>query len=256
MTAYYNEIDPFAAQWLRNLIDAGHIAPGVVDERSIAEVSPRDLEGFTQCHFFAGIGGWSLALRLAGWDDARHVWTGSCPCQPFSSAGKRRGFDDPRHLWPVWRDLIAQCAPTVVFGEQSARASDWLGLVRSDLEAMAYAVGAMPIEAACVGAQQLRDRYWFVACADGERELACAINAEVAASSSFVASTDRARLEIIKPRKAGEQPPAERAHTWPYQSEVGCVAYGVPGRMAQIRALGNAIVPQVAEAFIRAYLGA
>src|SRR3990167_3813886 len=69
MTAYYNEIDPYAAQWLRNLIKAGHIAPGDVDERSIVDVRADDLRGYTQCHFFAGIGVWSHALRLAGWPD-------------------------------------------------------------------------------------------------------------------------------------------------------------------------------------------
>lgn len=89
--AYYNEIDRGAAAWLRELIGAGLIADGDVDERSIADVKPGDLRGYTQCHFFAGIGGWSLALRLAGWDDARPVWTGSCPCQPFSCAGRHKG---------------------------------------------------------------------------------------------------------------------------------------------------------------------
>lgn len=82
--AYYNEIDPFAAEWLCNLIRSGHIAPGEVDTRSIEDVRPKDLDGFTQCHFFAGIGVWSYALRNAGWSDSRPVWTGSCPCQPFS----------------------------------------------------------------------------------------------------------------------------------------------------------------------------
>ncbi|MFX5084551.1 hypothetical protein ABTC40_18100, partial [Acinetobacter baumannii] len=77
--AYYNEFDPFAAEWLRVLIMFGHIAPGDVDERSITEVSPDDLRGYTQHHFFAGIGVWSLALRGAGWSDDRPVWTGSCP---------------------------------------------------------------------------------------------------------------------------------------------------------------------------------
>jgi len=91
VTAYYNEIDPFAAQWLRNLIAAGHIAPGIVDERSIEDVIPEELEVYTQCHFFAGIGGWSYALRLAGWPDDKKVWTGSCPCQAFSNAGKGGG---------------------------------------------------------------------------------------------------------------------------------------------------------------------
>jgi DNA (cytosine-5)-methyltransferase 1 len=164
MTAYYNEIDPYAAQWLRNLIDARLIAKGDVDERDIREVRPGDLDGYTQCHFFAGIGGWSYALRLAGWPDDRTVWTGSCPCQPFSVASpNRKGFADERHLWPIWKELIAQRNPPVVFGEQVAKATDWLRLVRSDLEALEYAVGAMPIEAASANADHFRDRYWFVA---------------------------------------------------------------------------------------------
>ena|SRR5690242_3433591 len=112
MTAYYNEIDPYAAQWLRNLIDRNLIAKGDVDERSIVDVQPDDLEGYTQCHFFAGIGGWSRALRLAMWPDERHVWTGSCPCQPFSVAtvghGGAKGQRDERHLWPEFCRLISE----------------------------------------------------------------------------------------------------------------------------------------------------
>ena len=79
MTAYYNEPEPYAAQWLRNLIAAGHIAAGDVDARDIQDVD--DLAGYTQCHFFAGVGGFSYALRLAGWPDDRPVWTGSCPAR-------------------------------------------------------------------------------------------------------------------------------------------------------------------------------
>lgn len=112
MASYYNEIDPYAAQWLRNLIAAGHIAPGDVDERSIEDVRPSDLAGYTQCHFFAGIGVWSLALRRAGWADRQRAWTGSCPCQPFSSAGAGAGFADERHLWPAFHHLIEQCHTT------------------------------------------------------------------------------------------------------------------------------------------------
>jgi hypothetical protein len=136
--AYYNEIDPFAAQWLRNLIAAGHIAPGEVDERSIEDVTPDDLRGFTQCHFFAGIGGWSYALRLAGWPDNEPIWTGSCPCQPFSAAGKGDGFADERHLWPHFFHLISERRPQHVFGEQVAagNANAWFDLVQADLEGM------------------------------------------------------------------------------------------------------------------------
>ena len=171
MAAYYNEIEPYAAQWLRNLIEAGHIAPGDVDERSIVDVRPGDLSGYTQCHFFAGLGGWSYALRLAGWPDDWPVWTGSCPCQPFSVSGKRKGFADERHLWPVFQRLIQVGRPPVLFGEQVARAPDWLRLVRGDLVEMGYAVGAIPMEAASADADHFRDRYWFVADLYGSREL-------------------------------------------------------------------------------------
>src|SRR5579859_1111465 len=98
------------------LILEGDIAPGHVDTRSIEDVRPGDLAGYTQCHFFAGIGGWSLALRLAGWPDDQFVWTGSCPCQSVSGAGKRKGHADKRHLWPAFHRLIAECSPSIVFG--------------------------------------------------------------------------------------------------------------------------------------------
>lgn len=165
MTAYYNEIDPFAAEWLENLILVGAIAPGEVDRRSIEDVAPSDLKGFTQCHFFAGIGVWSYALRQAGWCDDRPVWTGSCPCQPFSAAGKGTGFDDERHIWPAFHHPITFNAPPVVFGEQvsSADGLAWLDLVQSDMEATAYAFGALDLCAAGVGAPHIRQRTFWMA---------------------------------------------------------------------------------------------
>jgi site-specific DNA-cytosine methylase len=163
MSAYYNEIDPYAAEWLRNLIDAGEIPAGVVDTRSIEDVRPDELAGFTQCHFFAGLGGWAYALKLAGWG-TRPVWTGSCPCQPFSAAGKGAGFADERHLWPAWQHLIAQCRPSVIFGEQvdAAVKNGWWDLVASDAEAMGYAAAAAVIPASAAGAPHMRHRLWFV----------------------------------------------------------------------------------------------
>jgi DNA (cytosine-5)-methyltransferase 1 len=165
VSAYYNEMEPYAAQWLRNLIDKGLIAKGEVDERSILDVAPADLRGFTQCHFFAGIGGWSLAARLAGWPDERPLWTGSAPCQPFSTAGQQKGTADERHLWPVFFSLIRACRPPVVMGEQVAAAvgKDWLDGVCADLEGIGYACGAVVIPACAVDAPHRRDRLWFVA---------------------------------------------------------------------------------------------
>lgn len=170
-SAYYNEIDPFAAQWLRNLIAAGHIAPGEVDERSIEDVTPDDLRGFTQCHFFAGIGVWSHSLRLAGWPDDRPVWTGSCPCQPFSAAGKGDGFADERHLWPHFFHLIGERRPQHVFGEQvaSGNANTWFDLVQADLEGVGYAFGIVPFTSAGIGAPHIRERAYWVAESAGEQ---------------------------------------------------------------------------------------
>ncbi|EAN2388089.1 TPA: DNA cytosine methyltransferase [Salmonella enterica] len=174
-TAYYNEIDPFAAAWLQNLIDAGCIAPGVVDTRSIEEVTANDLKGFTQCHFFAGIGVWSYALRCAGWPDSRPVWTGSCPCQPFSQSGKRRGFNDPRHLWPTWRQLIKECTPYVIFGEQVASKDGltWFDAVQLDLEEAEYAVAVIDLCAAGFGAPHIRQRLFWVADAAYKQRQEC-----------------------------------------------------------------------------------
>ena len=241
MAAYYNEIDPFAAQWLRNLIAAGHIAPGDVDERSIKDVAAEDLRPYVQCHFFAGIGVWSHALRLAGWPDDRPVWTGSCPCQPFSSAGARLGTADERHLWPDWFNLIRERRPSVIFGEQVETAINhgWLDLVQTDLESEDYACGAVGMPAAGVGAPHNRQRLWFVA--DTQRERG--------RGGQFA----RQHAEDAYAPSEGTRPGGLRG--WDAVERQPCpLVDGNPGRLAHLRAYGNAIVPQVAQALIEAYL--
>lgn len=170
--AYYNEIDPFAAEWLRRLILFGHIAPGDVDERDIRDVSPDDLRGYEQHHFFAGIGVWSYAARRAGWADDRRLASGSCPCQPFSAAGSRGGFADERHLWPSFHHLIRECGFPVVVGEQVASKDGlaWLDLVSADMEGSGYAGGAVDLCAAGFGAPHIRQRLYFAWLADAARQ--------------------------------------------------------------------------------------
>jgi DNA (cytosine-5)-methyltransferase 1 len=325
MAAYYNEIDPYAAQWLRNLIAAGHIAPGDVDERSIVDVRPDDLRGYEQCHFFAGIGGWSLALRMAGWDDARPVWTGSCPCQPFSAAGKRTRQQDERHLWPHWARLIRERRPPVLFGEQVATAvtAGWWDDAANELEAEGYAVASAILPACSVGAPHKRDRLWFVGYAEHDGSPAAAFTRRFASpsddqpkgahtageltrtglprDSSIVAnagceglyerrqpddaegkggvsgrmvgnglqeglfSQAETMAYTDQPRPQGHRglqecagqftarTSSEAIHPgWEPEPPLGRVANGIPARVGKLRALGNAIVPQVAAEFIKA----
>lgn len=252
MTAYYNEIDPYAAQWLRNLIDAGHIAPGVVDERSIEDVRPADLAGFTQCHFFAGIGIWSLALRRAGWPDDRHVWTGSCPCQPFSAAGEGAGFADERHLWPHFHWLIEQQRPAIVFGEQVASkdADPWLDLVRDDLEGMAYAFGAVAFPSAGIGSPHIRDRAYWVADAQGDRWLQEHPNAgrrtQGSGSQGLRSGLVPGGAVVWRRGLDGAQRPLEPG--------LEPVVDAYPGLLEQLRAYGNAINADAASAFVQAVM--
>lgn len=239
MTAYYNEFDPYAAQWLRNLIAEDRIAPGDVDERSIADVRPADLAGYAQCHFFAGIGGWSYAARLAGWPDYRPLWTGSCPCQPFSAAGKNKGTLDERHLWPIFFKLIEARRPPVVMGEQVASAikHGWLDGAFDDLEGINYSCGAAVIPASSTNAPHRRDRLWFIADAEWNQQ----------SRQEPCGGADGRVGRLIEPFPWDE----------PWESalpRLRTLDDGFPRSVAGTDAARNAVVPQVAAEVIGAFL--
>ena len=232
MTAYYNEFDPQAAAWLRELIKQGHIAAGDVDDRDMMEVHPDDLKGYTQHHFFAGIGGWSLALRYARWDDTRPVLTGSPPCQPFSTAGKGLGAADERHLAPHFLRLVSAIRPACVFGEQVAAAvnkDNWIDDLLDALEAEGYATGAIVLPACSVGAPHIRQRLWFTANAkryQQRREKPCSGQTRRVGRVKQSVSWDRFWKSAL--------------------SEFRAMDDGLPRRVGACDAARNAIVPQVA----------
>lgn len=246
MANYYNEFEPYAAQWLRNLIANGLIPNGEVDTRSIVDVQAEDLKGFTQCHFFAGIGGWPLALGMAGWSDERPVWTGSCPCQPFSRSGKGKAQSDERHLWPHWYRLIKQSKPSIIFGEQVERAitCGWWDDAAADLEKEEYACASAILPAFSVGAYHRRDRLFFVAHSsikDDRGSLSESSPRQISQFGSYILSNDDTDGER---KRVG----------WPLPTpEIPLLVDGYPGLMDEYVALGNAIVPQAASEFIRAY---
>jgi DNA (cytosine-5)-methyltransferase 1 len=244
--AYYNEFDPKAAAWLRELVKRNLIAPGEVDERSIAEIQPSDLNGFVQCHFFAGIGGWSYALRLAGWPDDQPVWTGSCPCQDFSLAGKQAGFEGDRDWWPTWKRLIEVGAPHFLFGEQVDDSPEWIDRTANDLEALDYTFGACVVPAYTVGILQERSRFFFGAHAAGKHGRS---HDRVVAGGIGGPSLTVGRL--FGPLVSGG---------W-WQTDAGAerlptLCRNFNGLSTILRGFGNAIVPEVAAEFIRAFMEA
>lgn len=345
---FYNDNDPGACHWLRSLIDAELIPTGVVEPRSLTDLGSDDLDGYQQVHLFAGIGGWPAALALAGVPRDAPVWTASCPCQPFSVAGKGAGTADKRHLWPYVGRLVEECRPPVLFGEQVASPAgrEWFARVRDDLEAMGYRVGASGLPACSVGAPHRRERMFFGAVSDGEslrwwpsgaadtqpggRQLASRrADARVprgapdadgerlrsggrgeAAQALREPEGEGRQRQRVRPdagpalagelrglgdvRGAGPQVgslvtgvhcradesvegraalvPGVVGDWWSDFIVVACndgrlrrapaepaifpLADGLPGRVAQLRGLGNAIVPQVAAEFVMAFLNA
>jgi len=305
MRVYYNENDPKLVAWLQELMANNLIPLGDIDTRSIEDVIPAELTGYTQCHFFAGIGGWPLALQWAGWPAELPVWTGSCPCQPFSTAGRRAGVDDERHLWPMWRWLVDQCRPATIFGEQveSKDGRRWLAGVRHDLERMGYKVGAADLCAAGVGSPQIRQRLWWVA--DGKQQgpqgrdkskhmemhgtkeqtrsareggaFGGIPNGDKPARQQDSGSAPQDEEENGRARRHRGQQDGHNGFAglgegcfWnaailhhckdgytrriPAESALFPLAHGIPGRVGLLRGAGNAIVPEVAAEFIRAYM--
>lgn len=336
---YYNEWDKGAAAWLRELINNKLIPYGYVDERSITEVTPSDLEGFTQCHFFAGIGGWPLALKLAGVPESTRLWTGSPPCQPFSVAGQSRGFDDERHLAPAFLRLIRECKPELLFGEQVAAAigKHWLDFVFLNLEEKGYTCGAAVLPACSVGAPHKRERLFFgaillgnsdsercnrkhpllqwegqedmpetsraseisgMAYANGERSQRGRRDSDSqgwegqdirqtglcygAGDESGMGYADGSEFASRQLQRGGNKKrPEQSAQSmlprggnpnhgfWSNADWLGCrdgkfrpvesgtfpLANGIPARVGRLRGYGNAIVPQVAAEFVKAFMG-
>lgn len=258
---YYNEFNPKAAAALRQAILDGLIPNGEVDTRSITDVRPEQLEGYSQCHFFAGIGMWPFALRLAGWPEDRPVWTGSCPCQPFSRAGKKRAQADARHLFPTWENLIEKCRPTTIYGEQveAAITNGWLDEVACGLESKGYAFGSAVLSSLAVQGFNKGERVFFLGASEhhgwDEAKTSCGVNQAVYNGKEgqdipvkFARTSSPAMLSagMLEWRKY----PDGRAR--PIDPRICLLGDEHPTRVSEIHALGNALDPYLAAEFITA----
>jgi len=238
---------------------------------------------------FSGIGGFDLAAEWAGWENVfhcewnpfgqqvlKHYWpnaesfhditksdfskyeysvdiiSGGFPCQPYSTAGKRKGKNDERHLWPEMLRAIREVAPRYVVGENVFGLTNWNGgtvfdEVHTDLELAGYEVAAVVIPAAAVNAPHGRDRVWFVA-----RRNATAMHANgTSKPGEYVAQAWKG--EFNGPNRGNE---FNKFQNFPTESPICGGNDGLPKeldgitfpkwREETLKAYGNAIVPQVA----------
>ena len=208
---------------------------------------------------------------------------GGYPCQPFSTAGKRKGTDDPRHLWPWVREAISELRPDYAILENVRGHLSMGGIqVVGELASIGYDAEWRVVSAASVGAPHRRDRIIIVAYPDRDglssrtfarspreateqqssrknnptnaqgcgripEELANADSKGLERSSRVQERVEKScRLNIFgsnTQRNKGWQ----GWEWWQSEPDVGRVAHGVPARVDRLRGLGNAVVPQVAE---------
>lgn len=102
------------------------------------------------------------------WRNDDIIITGGFPCQPFSSAGKRKGTSDERYLWDAMFRTIKEVQPKFVIAENVYGITNIDGglvfeQVCVDLESQGYEVQPYIIPAASKNAPHIRKRVWFIA---------------------------------------------------------------------------------------------
>jgi DNA (cytosine-5)-methyltransferase 1 len=176
------------------------------------------------------------------------ILTGGFPCQPFSAAGKRKGTADDRHLWPEMLRIIQEVSPRWIVGENVGGLVNWSGglvfeQVQADLENEGYEVQSFILPAVAVNAPHRRDRIWIVA---NRRQ-------------QYEPRNDEG-METSKTERTSRIIPAERSNSWNQNwlevaTRLCRVDDGLPpplDRNKRLKALGNAIVPQVAIEIMKA----
>lgn len=261
-SSFYNDFDPSASRWLDNLQRNNKIPKGVVSSMSITDID--EVGDYQYAHFFAGIGGWPLALQLAQLETDLKVWSGSCPCQPYSVAGKQKGTNDERDLWPVFNRLINKERPDLIFGEQVASAirHGWLDRLTCDLEDDGYLVLSAVLSANLLGAPHERRRLFWGAIKQDLLENPnsfrhtrwCSLG-DFSWCSGYLQEHCKERLSSSKSFwENGEWTEGTEGQRLLLEPRSFPLCNGVPYRLELLRGYGNAIVPQLGALFITSFL--
>lgn len=261
-SSFYNDFDPSASRWLDNLQRNNKIPKGVVSSMSITDID--EVGDYQYAHFFAGIGGWPLALQLAQLETDLKVWSGSCPCQPYSVAGKQKGTNDERDLWPVFNRLINKERPDLIFGEQVASAirHGWLDRLTCDLEDGGYLVLSAVLSANLLGAPHERRRLFWGAIKQDLLENPnsfrhtwwCPLG-DPSWCSGYLQEHSEERLSSSKSFwENGEWLEGTEGKSFLVEPRTFPLCNGVPYRLELLRGYGNAIVPQLGALFVTSFL--
>jgi DNA (cytosine-5)-methyltransferase 1 len=251
---------------------------------------------------FSGIGGFDLAAQWMGWENVFQVeidpfcqkvleknfknvkrygdikefngteyrgtidvLSGGFPCQPFSSAGKRKGKEDDRFIWPEMLRVVREVKPSFIVGENVAGIIGMaIEQVLTEMEAEGYHTETFIIPACAVNAPHRRDRVWIIAyhksqglqsgIVEGRTEKAVTWTSNDSSvftntNSELCGHGHNAAVDTVRATKTkiedGRQP-ISNSEQWDAEPALDRVADGVPNRVDRIKGLGNAIVPQVA----------
>jgi DNA (cytosine-5)-methyltransferase 1 len=236
---------------------------------------------------FAGIGGFDLGFERAGmvckwqvekdefclkvlakhWPNVRRytnvkevgkhnlktvdVIVGGFPCQPFSSSGSRRSTEDDRYLWPEFYRIVCEIRPRWVMAENVTRLLSIddgrvFGEIIRQLAQVGYIVEWDCLPAIAFGSLHQRDRLFIIAHTEHS-----------GFSGSGPCQQKRKRQEMERRKQSGGNgrigvmaQAITPLSTWETQPGIQRVANGVPGTLDRLKAIGNAVVPQIAQ-----YLG-
>lgn len=232
---FYNDNALYPCRVLDRHITEGTLPEGDIYYGDIEKIGRSILSHYHSHHLFAGIGGIPFGLRMGGWQDEWPILTAGFPCQPVSYAGKQLAQGDPRWLWPeVVRVLRVVRSPIVLLENTPGLLNRGMEDVLRDLARCGYDAKWRVFSAYSVGAPHRRERVWVAAYAMEDSDGVRLEKSWEYRAASYKRSTD------TTPISSG----------WDIESDVDRVAHGLPNRVDRVKALGNAVVPQVVAALV------